>query len=255
MLFDTWGGLLSPAQFRRFSLEPMRSVLARLPSHVPTIIFTKGAWASLPAIVDSGAACVGLDWTADLAKARREFGERVAIQGNLDPLALLADAASVERAVADVVAAAGPAPGYVFNVGHGLVPATPPDNVAALVDTVHRVTEREPSRAEKRVPRANCGVDKFSKRAFPTELCTRIGGSSYIAGCDENCTNGKRQPTDPPRQFASRRTGATFTPRGRGALPQHAPSVTHKTIHRLCGKSLPERLRIKCLPIHVEVSD
>jgi len=155
MLFDTWGGLLSPAAFRRFSLEPMRSVLARLPSHVPTIIFTKGALASLPAIVDSGAACVGLDWTADLAKARREFGDRVAIQGNLDPLALLADAASVERAAADVVAAAGSAPGHVFNVGHGLVPATPPDNVAALVDTVHRVSDRRASRPENRVPRAN----------------------------------------------------------------------------------------------------
>jgi len=155
MLFDTWGGLLSPPAFRRFSLEPMRSVLARLPSRVPTMVFTKGAFASLPAIVDSGAACVGLAWTADLAKARREFGERIAFQGNLDPLALLADSASVERAAADVVAAAGPAPGYVFNVGHGLVPGTPPDNVAVLVDTVHRLTVRGPSMDANRVPRAN----------------------------------------------------------------------------------------------------
>jgi len=122
---------------------------------VPTMVFTKGAFASLPAIVDSGAACVGLDWTADLAKARREFGERIAFQGNLDPLALLADSASVERAAADVVAAAGPAPGYVFNVGHGLVPGTPPDNVAVLVDTVHRLTVRGPSMDANRVPRAN----------------------------------------------------------------------------------------------------
>ena len=138
MLFDTWGGLLSPQAYRRFSLDPMRTILARLPDGVPTIVFTKGGAASLPAIVDCGAACVGLDWTADLADARRRFGARVAFQGNLDPLALLADAQSVERAVAGVIDEAGPAPGYVFNVGHGLVPATPPAHVAALVEAVHR---------------------------------------------------------------------------------------------------------------------
>jgi len=140
MLFDTWGGLLSPEAYRRFSLDPMRDVLARLPTGVPTIVFTKGAAASLPVIVDSGAYCVGLDWTADLADARRRFGDCVAFQGNLDPLALLTDPGSVERAVVEVVAGAGPAPGYVFNVGHGLVPATPPEHVAALVDAVHRAS-------------------------------------------------------------------------------------------------------------------
>ena len=140
MLFDTWGGLLSPGAYRRFSLDPMRAILARMPADVPTILFTKGAAASLPDIVASGASCVGLDWTADLADARRRFGSRVAFQGNLDPLALLTDPASVERAAVDVVAAAGPAPGYVFNVGHGLVPATPPENVLALVHAVHRAS-------------------------------------------------------------------------------------------------------------------
>ena len=138
MLFDTWGGLLSPGGYRRFSLSPMRSVLARLPRDVPTIVFTKGGAASLPAIVESGASCVGLDWTADLGDARRRYGERVAFQGNLDPLALLTDPASVERAVSATLTEAGRAPGYVFNVGHGLVPGTPVENVAALVETVHR---------------------------------------------------------------------------------------------------------------------
>ena len=153
MLFDTWGGLLSPGAYRRFSLEPMRSILARLPRGVPTIVFTKGALASLPAIVACGASCVGLDWTADLAAARSRFGERVAFQGNLDPLALLADEASVERAAAEVVDAAGHAPGYVFNVGHGLVPATPPGNVAVLVEAVHRLTQRRPGSGAARVAR------------------------------------------------------------------------------------------------------
>jgi uroporphyrinogen decarboxylase len=155
MLFDTWGGLLAPSAYRRFSLEPMRSILARLPEGVPTILFTRGAYASLPAIVDSGAACIGLDWTADLAEARRRFGARVAFQGNLDPIALTADAASVERAGGEVVAAAGAAPGYVFNLGHGLVPATPPDNVAALVEVVHRLTGRRGASASAPTRSAN----------------------------------------------------------------------------------------------------
>ena len=74
MLFDTWGGLLSPSAYRRFSLEPMRAILARLPQHVPTIVFSKGAAASLPAIVECGASCIGLDWTVDLADARHRYG-------------------------------------------------------------------------------------------------------------------------------------------------------------------------------------
>ena len=76
----------------------------------------------------------------DLREARRRHGARVAFQGNLDPLALLTDPATVERAATEIVAAAGPAPGYVFNLGHGVVPATPPDHVAALVAAVHRAS-------------------------------------------------------------------------------------------------------------------
>jgi uroporphyrinogen decarboxylase len=142
MLFDTWGGLLSPEAYRRFSLAPMRTILAALPRAVPTIVFSKGAHASLDALAGAGAACVGLDWTADLGDARRRYGGRVAFQGNLDPLALLADQASVERAASRVIELAGPAPGYVFNLGHGLVPATPPANVAALVEAVHAMTAK-----------------------------------------------------------------------------------------------------------------
>jgi uroporphyrinogen decarboxylase len=142
MLFDTWGGLLAPAAFRRFSLAPIRAVLARLPPQVPTIVFVKGGAASRQAIVECGASCVGLDWTADLGATRRRYGARVALQGNLDPLALLTDARTVGRAAAALVEEAGPAPGYVFNVGHGLVPATPPENVAALVAAVHDASRR-----------------------------------------------------------------------------------------------------------------
>jgi uroporphyrinogen decarboxylase len=137
MLFDTWGGLLAAAEFQRFSLDSMRAVLARLPDGVPTIVFTRNAGHALPALVDLGASCVGLDWTVDLRKARAAHGARVAFQGNLDPVALLTDPATVTRAATEVVRAAGPAPGYVFNLGHGILPATPPDHVAALVEAVH----------------------------------------------------------------------------------------------------------------------
>ncbi len=140
MLFDTWGGLLPAALYRRFSLEPMQAVLARLPKGFPTILFTKNGGQALSLLSASGASCIGLDWTVDLRAARTRYGERVAFQGNLDPIALLTDPATVERTARAVVKAAGPAPGFVFNLGHGILPATPPDHVAALVDAVHTAT-------------------------------------------------------------------------------------------------------------------
>ncbi len=143
MIFDTWGGLLSAAAYRLFSLSSMREVLTALDSAadgsaVPTIVFTKGGGQWLDDIAASGASAVGLDWTVDIARARARVGARVALQGNLDPLVLLTDADTVCREVAGVVRAAGPAPGHVFNLGHGILPATPPDHVEVLVEAVHR---------------------------------------------------------------------------------------------------------------------
>ncbi|MEO6748420.1 MAG: uroporphyrinogen decarboxylase [Casimicrobiaceae bacterium] len=137
MLFDTWGGLLAAPAWRRFSLATMRAVLARLPAGVPAIVFTKGGGAWLDDSASIGAACVGLDWTVDLARARAGVGTRVALQGNLDPLVLTADAATVDREARALVRAAGSAPGFIFNLGHGIIPQTPPGNVAVLVDAVH----------------------------------------------------------------------------------------------------------------------
>ena len=121
----------------------MRAVLAALEPApdgraVPTIVFTKGGGQWLDDLAASGASCVGLDWTVDIAEARRRVGARVALQGNLDPLVLLTDPEVVEREAAAIVRAAGPAPGHIFNLGHGIVPGTPPENVAALVEAVHR---------------------------------------------------------------------------------------------------------------------
>jgi uroporphyrinogen decarboxylase len=142
MLFDTWGGLLASSSYRQFSLAPMRDVLAALAPaadgrRIPTIVFTKGGGVWLDAIAGCGADGVGLDWTVDIAAARAAVGDRVALQGNLDPLVLLTDPETVMREAAAIVRAAGPAPGHIFNLGHGIVPATKPDNVAALVEAVH----------------------------------------------------------------------------------------------------------------------
>ncbi|HET9046409.1 MAG TPA: uroporphyrinogen decarboxylase [Casimicrobiaceae bacterium] len=147
MIFDTWGGLLGADAYRRFSLASMRSVLralspARDGAKVPSIVFTKGGGALLAEIAAIGAQGVGLDWTVDIAAARAQVGATVALQGNLDPLVLTTDPDTVARETAAIVRAAGPAPGHIFNLGHGIVPGTPPDNVAALVETVHTESRR-----------------------------------------------------------------------------------------------------------------
>jgi len=143
MIFDTWGGLLAADQWRRFSLAPMQSVLMRLAratarARVPSIIFTKGGGGWLGDLAQSGAECVGVDWTVDIGAARRQIGDRVAVQGNLDPMVLLTDPATIANAANAVIRAAGSSPGHIFNLGHGIAPTTPPENVAALVGAVHR---------------------------------------------------------------------------------------------------------------------
>jgi uroporphyrinogen decarboxylase len=137
--------VLTARAYREFSLRYMERVLRGLEQRgirVPRIVFTKGGGQWLADIVAIGAEGVGLDWTADLAEARERFAARVALQGNFDPIALLAPAEAVVAEAKRVVAAAGTAPGYVFNLGHGIVPATPPENVAALVETVHAESRR-----------------------------------------------------------------------------------------------------------------
>lgn len=143
MLFDTWGGLLSAAAYREFSLAPMRAVVAQLKATAPTtpvIIFTKGGGLWLEAIADTGCDAVGLDWTIDLAEARRRVGDRVALQGNLDPAVLFADATRIRAEVKTILDAYGDHPGHVFNLGHGISQFTPPAHAGALVDAVHELS-------------------------------------------------------------------------------------------------------------------
>jgi uroporphyrinogen decarboxylase len=154
MVFDSWGGVLEHRAFERFSLAFTRQVLARLKpgqdgEPVPRIVFTKGGGPWLDAIAASGADVVGLDWTCDLGEARRRVDDRVALQGNLDPMVLFAppDAIAAEaRAVLDSFGppcrADGRWGGHVFNLGHGISQHTPPESVAALVETVHAHSRR-----------------------------------------------------------------------------------------------------------------
>ncbi|MCE5234282.1 MAG: uroporphyrinogen decarboxylase [Mizugakiibacter sp.] len=142
MVFDTWGGLLAPAQFREFSLRYHAQVAAALGAdpaarEVPLILFAKGANGHLEAMADTGCAALGLDWTITLGEARRRVGARVALQGNLDPAILLARPEVIRAEVEAAIADFGPHPGHVFNLGHGVTPGVEPEHVKALVDAVH----------------------------------------------------------------------------------------------------------------------
>ena len=148
MLFDTWGGNLSHAGYEEFSLAYSRRVIAGLKKEsdgrpVPSILFTKGGGQWLEQIAASGCDAVGLDWTVDPARARAQVGARVALQGNLDPSALLAPPEAVRGQARRVLDAFGSAPGHVFNLGHGISQHTPVESVAALVDEVRTYSRKQ----------------------------------------------------------------------------------------------------------------
>ena len=142
-IFDTWGGALSHAAYREFSLAYMQRVIAGLKKthdgeRIPCIVFTKGGGQWLETIAASGCDAVGLDWTTDLGAARRRVGDRVALQGNFDPIALFASPEAVAKEAVRILDNFGPGnTGHVFNLGHGINQHTPPENVAVLVDAVH----------------------------------------------------------------------------------------------------------------------
>jgi uroporphyrinogen decarboxylase len=142
MVFDSWGGALSEAAWSEFSLAYLRKIAAGLirkrdGERVPAIAFTKGGGLWLDALADSGFDAVGLDWTIDIGRAREQAGNRVALQGNLDPAILFATPEVVAAEACKLLDAFGPHPGHVFNLGHGISQHTPPENVTALIETVH----------------------------------------------------------------------------------------------------------------------
>jgi len=142
MLFDTWGGTLTPNSYKEFSLQYMNSIVAGLRREsegrrVPVVLFTKGGGAWLEDMTATGADALGIDWTQDLADARRRVGEKVALQGNLDPAALYATPETVRDLVSKALASFGHGEGHVFNLGHGVHADTQPEHVAAMVQAVH----------------------------------------------------------------------------------------------------------------------
>ena len=145
MIFDTWGGTLTPAAYDEFSLRYMRQVVEGLPREhegraVPVILFTKGGGQWLERQADTGCDALGLDWTLDIGDARARVGERVALQGNMDPGVLYGSAQAVRDEVARILADFGPHPGHVFNLGHGIHQHIDPENVRVLVDAVHELS-------------------------------------------------------------------------------------------------------------------
>ena len=142
-IFDTWGGALSHAAYQEFSLAYMQKIVAGLIRHhdgrdVPVILFTKGGGLWLEAMADTGCHCLGLDWTMDIARARERIGDKVALQGNMDPAVLRADPAVIEQQVAAILRGFGQGSGHIFNLGHGITPDIDPEHVKVFIDAVHK---------------------------------------------------------------------------------------------------------------------
>jgi uroporphyrinogen decarboxylase len=137
-IFDTWGGILTPDHYRQFSLDPLFEIVSSLRREgAPVIVFSKGANHALKDLSQIGADVVGLDWTVDLADARELIGERVALQGNLDPSYLYASPEHIRSEVKSILRKYGRGPGHIFNLGHGILPDVPVDHARAMIRAVH----------------------------------------------------------------------------------------------------------------------
>jgi uroporphyrinogen decarboxylase len=136
-LFDSWVGCLSPEDYRRFVQPHSRKVIGALKPDVPVIHFGTMTGTLLTDMRDAGGDVIGLDWRVELDEAWDRLGNGVAVQGNLDPVLLFAGVAEIRSAVRDILRRAGGRPGHIFNLGHGILPETPVDNVLALIDAVH----------------------------------------------------------------------------------------------------------------------
>ncbi len=146
MIFDTWGGVLTTPAYHAFSLDYMKQILAGLAREheqqtIPVILFTKGAGLWIDAIAATGCDAVGLDWTQNIGKIRAQIGDKVALQGNLDPAILKTHATIIEAEVKNILASYGQGTGHVFNLGHGITPDIDPDNVGILVNAVHEASK------------------------------------------------------------------------------------------------------------------
>jgi len=145
MIFDTWGGMLNTQNYHEFSLQYMQKIVSQLKREndgrrVPVVLFTKGGAQWLESIADTGCDGVGLDWTIELADARARIGDKVALQGNMDPCVLYASPERIRQEVAHILESFGHGNGHVFNLGHGIHPTINPEHTAVLVDAVHELS-------------------------------------------------------------------------------------------------------------------
>ena len=142
-IFDTWGGILSTRDYKEFSLQYMQRIIEQLSREsrgrrVPVILYTKGGMGWLEAIADSGCDVVGLDWTIDIDMARQRIGDKVALQGNMDPSMLYARPDRIRQEVKDILARFGHGNGHVFNLGHGITPDVPVEHAKAFITAVQQ---------------------------------------------------------------------------------------------------------------------
>jgi len=142
MVFDSWGGALTTPHYKAFSLAYMQQIVDQLirekdGQKIPVILFTKGGGLWLQDIADTGCDAVGLDWSVDINLARQQIGDKVALQGNMDPAIMATNPDVIKQEAARILAGFGHGNGHVFNLGHGITPNITPENVAALVDAVH----------------------------------------------------------------------------------------------------------------------
>ena len=144
-IFDTWGGELSHNAYREFSLRYLEQIVKGLIREhdgrkVPVILFTKGGGQWLEAMADTGADALGLDWTTDIGRARARIGDRVALQGNMDPTILYASPERIREEVGQILASYGKGSGHIFNLGHGITPEVDPEHAGAFIRAVHELS-------------------------------------------------------------------------------------------------------------------
>jgi uroporphyrinogen decarboxylase len=141
-LFDSWAGCLTPGDYERFALPYTKAVIDAVTPGIPVIHFSTGTAGSLKNIRAAGGDVIGLDWRVNLDEGWATVGHDVAVQGNLDPVALFATPKEIKARVAEILGRAAGRPGHIFNLGHGVLPETPVDHVVALVDAVHELSAR-----------------------------------------------------------------------------------------------------------------
>jgi len=146
-IFDTWGGILTPRDYQEFSLNYMQQIIDGLTREadgrkVPVILFTKGGAQWLEAMADTGADALGIDWTCDIGKARERVGDRVALQGNMDPTVLYANPERIREEVGTILESYGNGAGHIFNLGHGIHQHVNPEHAGAFVEAVHELSPK-----------------------------------------------------------------------------------------------------------------